>query len=302
MNTEKGFFNQTMDNLYESAKSQKPGSTFKSRVQRPRKLYKEMMDGWRRRAENPEERATLRELAALFGNLWYQHQQALEASDFDKALQIFDKLIEVDTREIFIGIPFLSIPQYRQKLVNMRDYMDSLQKANQATKENRQADAIKILEFLIQEYSNQSPGLPDSLLQIARENLQGQLWTQGFNQWWTAFIAEDLPQALEAISYLRQVETSISSSSPMTAIVKNVFFPAHEYTHWNYMRTLHRHFHANPHPSLALKVVSYILKLYDFPGNVELLPWLDLEDLRKERDFERLYEALIRRNKFFAGS
>ncbi|PMD38652.1 hypothetical protein L207DRAFT_634679 [Hyaloscypha variabilis F] len=296
--TEKGF----MDKLYESAKSQKPGSTAKSRVQRPRKLYKEVMDGWRRRAENPEEIATLRELARLFEDLWYQHEQALEASDFDKALQIFDKLIEVDARELFIGIPFSSIPEYRQKLVYFRDYMGFLQKAHQAAKEDRQADAIKILKFLIQEYSNQSPGIPDSLLQMARENLQGQLWTQGFNEWWTAFIAEDLSQALKAICYLRQVETSISSSSPMTAIVKNVSFPAHEYTHWNYMRTLHRHFHATSRPSLALKVVSYILKLYDFPGNVELLPWLEREDLKKERDFERLYEALVRWNKLFAGS
>ncbi|PMD19352.1 hypothetical protein NA56DRAFT_705517 [Hyaloscypha hepaticicola] len=49
---------------------------------------------------------------------------------------------------------------------------------------------------------------------MARENLQGQLWTQGFNEWWTAFIAKNFSQALKAISYLRQVETSTPSPLP----------------------------------------------------------------------------------------
>jgi hypothetical protein len=294
MTSENGFFHSTMERLYESALSKGFGSTIETRVQRPKKHFKDLMDDWRQQVASPEGRETLRELGKQFGYLFDQHMKAMEAGDFEKAIELFDKVIEIDQPEILAGIPFLSVPEYRQSLVSIRDFMNTLATIGQVVDEDREADAINMVESLLHDHEiGNFPGLPEPLVQTARNNLRSLLWNRCYNAWKDAFNSDEYSQALLDIIPFRNLESSGSFDEPVDTNLGS--FYSREFTDWNHLQTLHRHFHQSKRPHLALKTVSYLLKRYDMPENLKTLPWMLPQDLERERAFKWFYEFVIQR-------
>ena len=73
MGAEHGFFPSNLETLYQSAQRRGVGITVKSRVERPKKHFRELLNDWRQQAATSEGKETLRSLGAQFGSLFQEH-------------------------------------------------------------------------------------------------------------------------------------------------------------------------------------------------------------------------------------
>jgi hypothetical protein len=182
-------------------------------------------------------------------------------------------------------------------LMSLRDFKTSLATADRAVEEGRVADARMIVESLLHDHTiGNFPDLPDYLLRIAHSSLRILIWQQDLKAWQAAFTADDCTQALIKITSLRRLEGSDSFNDPMSTSIGSFF--ARDFTDWNHLRTLHRHFYYSRRPRLALKTVSHLLKRYDVYESLPTPPpWLLPGHLDVERAFKWFYESAVQMEK-----
>jgi tetratricopeptide (TPR) repeat protein len=292
--THESFPSSTLEGMYESALRKGAGSTAEPRVERPKKHLKELLGEWRQQATKPGGQEILLELGTQFQRLFEQYRQALNDGDFETAIQTFDKVIEIDKPEILSETPFLRVPEYKQMLVSCRDFINATSVIGDVVDEGRLTDGIAMAESLLQQYDDGNfPGLPADMARSAQSNLCDLHWQQKYHFWKDAFNADEYTQALEEIVALRGLESLEFFTDPIAS--NSGSFSARDFTDWNYLRTLHRHFHQTERPNLALKTVSYVLKRYESSEHAPTLPSLTPYNLEGERVFKWFYKALLLR-------
>ena len=327
MGAEHGFFPSNLETLYQSAQRRGVGITVKSRVERPKKHFRELLNDWRQQAATSEGKETLRSLGAQFGSLFQEHVKALKEGDLETTIRKWDRAIDIDQPKVLSGIPFLNVPEYKQMLISSRDFTKRVSTIGAAVDEGHTTDAVHMAKALLQEYHDGVfPGLQEHLLIKLRCSVCNLSWRQSYKAWMDAFHANEFTKALAEIKSLRELESSAFFEDP---VVENFCkFSANDFTDWNQLRTLHRHFHEIGRPNLALKTVTYLLRRYELMDHTltppslstdnldtdqtvnyvlckneplehaPTLPSLSNDNLDRERAFKWTYEALQQRKQF----
>jgi hypothetical protein len=293
---ESGYNPSHVEILYNLAQKKKsesvPGQKFEKP---PKRLFKELQEQYQEYARKPGGQAKLFELGKRFTDIIPEHHQALMAHDFDKAIKTLDKLVEADDPDFLPGLPFGDMSKNRQTLVSAREFEIVLEPAIKAMGEGRNEDATKIIESLLRDYElGKYPGLPDFLVQNARDNLQTQVWQRHFKMWYDAIENDDYPQAFMELRERRRLETSNAFSE----LVESQYgtFVAQDLTDFHHLMTLHRHYGEYRRPLVAFKIVSHLLLRYKASDATR--PWLTPEILEDEQAYKWFYELEIHRAKY----